>query len=536
MEKRVKWLAAAFAVLLGLLACRVAYIQILGHKDLTAAAEIQQQITLEGADTRGVIYDRNGTPIAGEQQEYIFIIEKSKCDGETLNALQSVDAEEVANENNGYRVFTSRKYSKEAAQRLITNSDAYIMEAGRRYRQNQPAVHIVGYVNEKDSSGASGLELMYDEELSMLNKKVSAVADVQGHLIQGYGLRVSSEADKDQYFSSGITTTLDLGLQLAVEESLKGTSKNAAAVVLDCKNGEILAAASTPKYDPTDIGAYIDSSSGELINKVTQGEYPPGSVFKIAVAAAALQNGISEASTFVCKGYEEINGHRIECETGGSEGHGNIDLKEAFAESCNCAFIQLAQLTGSGPVIETARSLGLGTVVLERYPDEKSGNLMTSQQSEGAGIANLAIGQGETLTTPLQIAQMTAIIANGGNHSGVKVIKNNSKEVKEKRVIKEETAAIIREMMGLTVEEGTGSGMKLKTSAGAKTGSAESSQNGIQVVHGWITGFVPAEKPEYVITVFVEDGRSGRSSAAPLFAEIEGYLSTANMIGYEIGL
>lgn len=534
MEKRWRVLWAVFLVMMGLLACRAAYIQLAGHEDLTAAAKTQQQITLEGADTRGIIYDRNGTPIVGAHKEYIYIIEKENYDGETQNALNSVYAEEVPNEGSDYKVFTSALYSKTVGERLIRNSEAYILEADRRYSDDQSAVHIIGYVNPKDKSGASGLELMYDDQLSLLNRKVSAVADVQGKLLQGYGLTVTTSADDDLFVKDGITTTLELGLQKKAEQVLSECANDGAVVVTDCSTGQIMAAASTPVFDPSDIETYIDSDGGELINKITQGEYPPGSIFKIVVAAAALEAGYDPDMTFFCSGSETVNGHTVKCNTGGESGHGQITLEQAFAYSCNCAFVQLGQKTGAAAVIEMAEKLGLGETVLDGYPGEKTGNLMTLEQSGGAAIANLSIGQGETLVTPLQIAHLTATIANGGVDTETSLIMNN--ELSEGvRCMSEETAEELQKFMEATVEYGTGSGMEISVSAGAKTGSAESTQSGSDVIHGWMTGYIPADDPEYVITVFMEDGKSGRTSAGPVFAEIAEYINEKNMLENEIG-
>lgn len=519
-----------FTVVMGLLAVRVAYIQIAGHEDLSAAADMQQKIVLDGADARGAIYDRNGTPIVGGYQEYIYVIPAVKFDGETQRALNEVDAVEVVNQDTGYKVFASQDYDEQAGRCLLNNSDAYIMKAARRYCSNQPAVHMMGYVNSKDCSGVSGLELMYEDELNSYNKKVMAPADVSGKLLKGYGLSVETASDKDPYIKKGITTTLDLGLQKKVEQILSDCQNDGAVAVLKADSGEIMAAASTPVFDPTCVKEYIGSENGELINKVVQGTYPPGSVFKIVVAAAALEAGIKPNRIFNCSGRENIKGQIVKCETGGEKGHGMISFKKAFADSCNCAFIQLGQMIGADAIINMADRLGLGGTVLNDFPEEQAGNIMSLQESKGAAIANLAIGQGQTMTTPIQIASMTATIANGGKNPGVKIV---SGEQNEEDILASDIVNELQNMMKETVVSGTAGGLELRVSAGAKTGSAESVQNGHEVIHGWITGFVPADNPEYVITVFVENGRSGRSSAGPLFAETANYLYESGIIGNE---
>lgn len=536
MEKRIRILTVCFFTLIGVLVLRLGYIQIAGNGDLKEAAERQQEIVLEGADTRGMIYDRNGTPVAGGNKEFVYIIKSDDCDGETQNALNKVDAEEIQGENHDYRVFVSDRYDKSVGERLINNSGAYIMLANRRYKENQPAAHLVGYVNPKDKSGASGLELMYDEELSMLDRKVSAVADVQGTLLQGYGLMVASAADEDDYVKEGITTTLDLGIQKKAEEALSECGNDGAVVVTKCSTGEIVAAASTPVFDPTDIEPYMASDTGELINKVTQGEYPPGSIFKLVVAAAALEAGCDPDMRFVCSGAETVNGHSVSCQTGGEQGHGEVTLEEAMAYSCNSAFIQLGQRTGAESIIDMAEKLGFGSVVLEGYPGEKDGNLMTVRQSSGAAIANLSIGQGETLVTPLQVANLISIIANNGVDCGLSVVMENTEDIEGNRYLSPGTVNALQRMMNAVAEYGTASELDLTVSAGCKTGSAESIQGGEAVVHGWMAGYFPAENPEYTVTVFVENGRSGKGSAGPVFAEITEYIYDKGILESEMGV
>lgn len=342
--------------------------------------------------------------------------------------------------------------------------------------------------------------------------------------MQGRGLVVSTAMDQDAYVKKGVVTTLDAGLQGAVEDILRGSGKNGAIVVLKSDTGEIVASASTPVFDPNRVSEYMNSDKNELVNKVTQGTYPPGSVFKIVLAAAAMEQGISPDKTFVCKGYETINGKQIKCKTGGEQGHGTITLRDALAQSCNSAFIQLGQELGAETIIGTAEKMGLGQIPIRDYPGQKTGNLMTAQQSQGAAIANLSIGQGETLATPLQIARMTNIIANGGVDSGVHILLEDGDKTEE-TVISPAAAEAVRQMMEKTMTEGSGKSLTADVAMAGKTGSAESNIGGRETVHGWMTGFVPAQDPEYTITVFVESGESGSQSAGPLFAQVAQYLS-----------
>jgi peptidoglycan glycosyltransferase/penicillin-binding protein 2 len=290
--------------------------------------------------------------------------------------------------------------------------------------------------------------------------------------------------------------------------------------------------AAAPSYDPARVEEYLDSSNEELLNKATQSLYPPGSIFKIIVAAAALESGAAtEESTFYCNGYEEIGGVRINCSS--EEGHGEISLRDAFAKSCNSAFIQIGTQLGGEAIREMAASFGVGRQVFQGEIEEKSGLLPEPRDVQGAGIGNLSIGQGKLLITPAQAARITAIIASGGLDRGLTLVKGTMEGGKtkylrkppERRVVSRKTADGIKALMIDAVDYGTANNLNIPgTVVAGKTGSAEAAYRGEMVVHGWFTGFFPAEAPRYVVTVFVEQGGSGRSSAVPLFRQMAEYL------------
>jgi len=556
--KNLKRLVIIVGVLFFALTMRLAYIQLIGGEDLAAATRMQSLIALEGSNTRGIIYDRNGVPLVADNRNYIYIIKEDDFNDDARSLLDALNAEPVSDENEGYYVYSSENYDKQFGSRLIRQNDAYIVQASERYSDGQSAEHLIGYINEHDKSGAAGLEFMYDKELSGLNRQVYAVADVAGNILPGRGLVLTSDDKKDSSVKSGIRTSLDKELQMAVEDIIADEEKDCAVAVLDCRSGGIAAMSCTPGFDPDDVNMYLQGEGDELLNKVTQGEYAPGSIFKIVVAAAALENGIDINKSFNCDGAAEVGNLVIGCETGGDYGHGSIDFKSAFADSCNSFFIQLGQEIGAEKIIETAKKFGLGKTVLDGYPHESRGHLMTSGESSGDAIGNLSIGQGENLVTPLQVAAMTNIIANGGIDKGVHILA--SEEAGDERVISEKTAEIIGMMMEAVSTEGTASGLEFggqayagrldlgefgegestagslsagESAAGAnprpaaavKTGTAEyGTDDGAGRTHAWITGFTPCVEPEYTITVFVEDGVSGSGSAGPVLEKIIRYL------------
>lgn len=532
---RLKKVMAFIAALFLALTLRIGWIQTAGHDDLAAAVRSQSLISLEGGNTRGVLYDYSGKPLVADQLRFVYIIRKNQFDYQVGKVMKRLGASQVHGENEGYYVYSSEHYDKKLGKWLITEHQAYVLQASARYGSRQTAANLIGYINDQDASGACGLELMMDDELSLLNRHMYAAADVKGNLIPGRGLilakdrQTSASAAKDNgaAASGGVRTTLDKELQSSVEDILNQENRNCAVVVLRADDGGIAAMACTPTFDPNQIGKYLESGKDELVNKATQGAYAPGSVFKIVVAAAALESGVSAGQQFECRGSVSVGNLNIKCETGGETGHGIINMEEAFAHSCNSYFVQLGQKIGSDAIIETAQKFQLGKAVFEGYPQESRGHLMSREEWQGAAIGNLSIGQGETLVTPIQVARMTGIIASSGADHEISVRARHRDD--SHQVISADTANQIRRMMERVTTEGTGAGLSMidrngSPKAAVKTGTVEYQDGGEVKTHAWITGYTPCREPEYIITVFVENGDSGSSSAGPIFRKIIEYL------------
>lgn len=527
MAKNLKIVVLVWAVFMLLLICRLVYIQLVGGSELAEAVRGQSLISLEGGNTRGIIYDRNGAPLVADSKRYVYIIKDDYFNYQTAKILKKAGAREIGGNNRGYYVYSSEKYSKTEGKKLIEKYKAYILEASARYSDNQIASNFIGYVNKKDSSGAAGLELMFDKELSGLNRRIYAAADVKGNILPGRGLIITSDRQKDSSVGRGIRTSLDKELQRAVEDIIKGSGRECSVVVLDAGTGGIAAIASSSGFDPNNVEEYINGGGNQLLNKAAQGQYAPGSVFKIVVAAAALEDGITTDKTFFCPGNVSIGNITIGCETGGAGGHGTINMEDAFAVSCNSYFVMLGQELGSEKIIAMAKKLGLGQKTITGYPQESAGRIMTAEESYGAGMGNLSIGQGQTLVTPIQIAHMTSIIASGGMDFGVHILMEEA--LSHNQVVKGETAGKLMDMMKKVTQYGTASSMGIKDGNGipmssVKTGTAEYGMKTEGKTNGWVTGYAPCAEPEYIITVLAEDSSSGASGAGPVYKAILDYL------------
>ena len=498
MKKRIKILAVAFSVCLAALAVRAEYIQVEGHKDLGDAARMQQTLKINGTDTRSIIYDRNGARITDASTNYVYIIKRSRLDMKARQLLEAADAVEGDKTNDTYAIYHTENKNQNIRESLEKNYNAYVIEAGSRYSANQPAAHLLGYLS--GNKGAAGLEDRYQSRLYSEDNSTFVYTDGEGNILKGESPYVS-------YAEDAFLTTIDIQIQKTTEKILKNCEYNSAAVVLETETGNILAMASTPDYSPQQIENFLESNSGCLINKALQG-YPPGSVFKIVTAAAALEAGAdTDEMKFYCGGEESFGDVKIKC----TAAHGRLNLTEAFAKSCNCAFIQLGQVAGYEAVRDMAQKMGTGTKVLG-FKEEAAGRITAEQEAAGAGIANMSIGQGTLLVSPVQAARITNIIANGGIDTGIHII---SEKQEKSRIISEKTADEITEMMKAVTEYGTGAGSSTLLCAG-KTGSAEAGS----MIHGWFTGFFPYDEPEYTITVFCEDGKSGGNSSLKVFDQI----------------
>lgn len=519
-RKRVVTLFLITAVALTALCGRLYYIQIVCGDALAAGAQGQQAIQVYSQDRRGVIYDRNMIPLTDSCQCYYYLIEKSRIDQDFQQLMERTGGCQAGSMGEKYVVYKLERFSRILNQRLVSEYGAYAFCCGTRYDDRQTAAHLIGYT-DADGVGQSGLEKLYQYRLSAAPAALSLTGNGAGQPVLGLGLS-QSQGEGASLQPSSLVTTIDKALQEKVEEILHEKNITGAAVVLDTATGQVLAMASTPAFDPNQLDGYLSSDQGELMNKAIQGQYPPGSVFKIAVAAAALESGLADQEfTFTCTGSVQVNGVKMVCE-GKEKGHGKLNMEQAFACSCNCYFAKLAEKVGAENILEMARRLGLGQQALDGFPGEEAGAFPAEEDCAYSGLANLAVGQGSLLVTPIQIAKMTNIIAAGGiSHRTDVVMSQESSEDEGTRTVTAKTAAAVAEMMKEVCLTGTGSGNQAHVSIAGKTGSAEA---GGDVVHGWFTGFFPAEHPRFTVTVFAEDGKTGSGSALPVFEEIVNWL------------
>lgn len=526
----------SFVLMLG----RLGYFQIAQKDELIQQVTQQREMDTPLKALRGTIYDRNMIPFTEREDEFYIIATPDLFQDE-------IEVVTKLSQFTGYSVayiqdkLTQQKTvifdvkngtSKGVLEKELNDSGIQVVELKKRYDEKSLARHVIGYINRIDGSGSAGIEKAFNHYLDTQKiQAISTIGDAVKRSIPGLGYKITNDFTSEEIL--GVRLTLDYHIQSIVEEVLDEQMRSGAVIVTDVNNGDILALASRPNYLQDHIRYYMDSEGTELLNKAFCA-YDVGSAFKIVVSAAALEKNIVELEhMFHCTGKIEVDGKDFTCHR--LEGHGEINLMQGFAYSCNPIFIDIGLKLGYDSIIHMAKRFGFGMPIeLYQGQEQQAGNLPEKQYVSPREIANSSIGQGEILATPLQVVDMVTTIANNGvrkklnlidgivDHRGnmIESIRNQDST----NVIDVDIAKKIRRMMEEVTISGTGTVAMLEEygGAGAKTGSAETGWmvDGKTKVHAWFVGYFPAHQPKYAMTVFVEDGRQGGSAAGPIFRDV----------------
>ena len=400
----------------------------------------------------------------------------------------------------------------------LTLAETIVKEDGteeRNYPYGNLFSHIIGY----STNGKMGVEKLANFHLLKSHVSMEEKVDV--------------ELSEAKYEGDNVITTLNVNLQQVALEGLAWYE--GAVVVMEPSTGKILAMVSKPNFDPNLVEEeweYLiseDNTSTVLLNRATQGLYPPGSTFKIVTTLAYMrQNVENKTYAFVCSGKLAAGGSVIHCYK--NRNHGSIDLEESFAESCNSSFASIGLSLDKEGFLSVCNRLLFNQELPTQLVYSKSSFQLTSDADE-ATVMQSAIGQGTTLVTPFHMALLTSAIANNGtlmtpyvidrveNHLG-NVVKTYEPSVYSQLMTYDE-AAELQTYMRAVVEEGTGTKLKSKNyTASGKTGSAEFSSNA-DACHSWFVGFAHQEgKNDIAVAVLVEEAGSGSSVAVPIAKKI----------------
>lgn len=370
--------------------------------------------------------------------------------------------------------------------------------------------HVIGY----SARGKTGLEALGN--FYLLTSHIHPISQI----------RAALGGEKNP--GDSVITTLDVELQQAASDALG--DRKGAVVALEPDTGRVLAMVSKPGFDPNTISEFweeitsVPNDQALLVNRATQGLYPPGSTFKILTLLEYIREHPDDYGQFRfdCDGSFEYGDYTIRCYHGNA--HGSQTLEEAFANSCNGAFASMGLGIRPEGLAATAREF----LFNEEQPVALAYSKSRFVMEAGAGdweILQTSIGQGMTQITPMHCGMITAAIANKGVLMApffIERVENVFGETVKTfepsvwgNLMSGEEAAFLGEMMRKVVTEGTGSALRTESyTAAGKTGSAEFETG--KETHAWFTGFAPAEDPAVVVTVIVEEGGSGGQTAAPI--------------------
>ncbi|MEM9797497.1 MAG: penicillin-binding protein 2 [Pseudomonadota bacterium] len=574
----------------GLLLARMNHLQVDQADEFLLLAEENRIKVRLLAPARGLIYDRHGTLIAGNEQIYRVSMIREDADdvGRVIANLRSLVKLDESQLQRALREMDRRPHqSVTLADRLswedlstialnVPTLPGITPEVGlsRVYPLGQDYSHVIGYVGRVSERDLENAEAQGDLDPLLQTPqfqigKIGAERRLEGTLRGKAGLRrveqnaagrIMRELGRTEGQSGqDVQLTIDAGLQNFTQVRLG--QESASAVVLDVRNGDLLAAVSSPSYDPNlfvhgisvpDYAVLRDNDHRPLHNKIVQGLYPPGSTFKMVTLLAALEAGVvSPGETVYCPGHMTVSGRRFHCWKRG--GHGWVDLNKSLQQSCDVYYYELAQRTGIDNMAAMARKLGLGmshdlemTSISEGLIPDRAWKRARHDEIWHVGDSlNASIGQGFVLTSPLQLAVMTARIASGlevrprlvrsidgvAQESGVKApldiprswLDWTRKAMYDVVNSRRGTARRSRFEMGEIVWAGKTGTSQVRNITAAERARGVFRNEDLpweRRDHALFVGFAPYDDPRYAISVVVEHGGGGSRAAAPVARDI----------------
>lgn len=571
IRKRMRWILTIGAMLLLLLAFRIAWIQFAQGGELQAMAYDQQALNRNVNPKRGTIYDATGRNILAVSSTVQTVTvnpvnikeeEKEKV-AQKLSGLFELDYEKVLRKvkKRSSIETIAKKVEKEKTDELRRWMDENHIEVGinidedtkRYYPYNSLAAQVIGFCGS-DNQGLDGIEAKYDAELKGKVGRIEKITDAKGGEIGDTGEEYVAAID-----GNDLILSIDMTIQSIAEKYLKNAcidnkcTDGGNIVIMNPSTGDILAMATYPDYnlntpyEPNtedlkniwnEISVEEKTKSLQSIwrNKAIADTYEPGSTFKTITSSAALEEKITtpdKQGEFCCTGGIEIAGVRIKCWRY-YRPHGSESLREALMNSCNPVFIGLGQKVGKEKYYQYLEKFGFLDKTGIDLPGEAKGIFLAENKVGPVELATISFGQ-RFEVTPLQMVTAVSSIANGGMHVKPRIVKaiinqetQERKEVeilKDKRVISEETANNVLSMMESVVSEGTGKNAQVKGyRVGGKTGTSEDGVNTGKYVTSFL-GVAPISSPEVVILVTLynptgEGGHQGGGVAAPVGGQI----------------
>lgn len=497
-------------------------------KNYAEVVENQSKYTISVAKSRGIIYDCSGKPLTNTSNKILAVCMPTQKAFAVLekNYVGKLDAEALIKEGKPFTVEVSM---------AIECEDINYFTISKRYSENQLCQSLIGYV-DGSGNGVCGIEKAMNGTLSENNGEISLTytSDAAGRAIIGGTKEISDTYTETE---SGIALTIDSTIQAMAEKAAEKI-KSGAVVVMSVKDAKIRAIVSKPGYNANLLDEALAADDSPLVDR-SLSAFSPGSVFKLVLAEAALNNGMDYRENYNCTGSTTTDGLTFTCY--GGKKHGEVNLHTALQKSCNCYFINLSKRIPIQSMLETALNLGLGTET--KICDNLSGASGTipdaSALENSRALSNFAIGQGDVAVTPVQMAGLVGAIANEGIYTVPTVYEGDVNEEGKITGQNENTGGVsvmeasvalrLRNYMQSVVKYGTGmDAYSDDYVAGAKTGTAETGvyENGKQLLNYWYCGFVGrTQQPEYVIIAMSDRTQEGENMTAETFAEIAAKLT-----------
>ncbi|MCY3985748.1 MAG: penicillin-binding protein 2 [Candidatus Dadabacteria bacterium] len=565
------------AVFFIIFSARLFYLQIYKGEEYRIFSEKNVLRMLELPAPRGRIFDRNGEKILYNKPSFnlkVFPkeITNSESLAEKLAEILDIPEKElreklrkIASLESFHPITIAKDISREELfliEKNVQALESIFIELGHKrfYPHGEAAAVLLGYtgladtkevntlhkINPRDEVGKMGVEKVFDSELRGTNGLNYIAVNAHGKTISAALANIMlTLRNKEVISGKDIHLTIDAQLQTTADDALgeeKGT-----IVVMDVKNGEILAMASRPSYNSEHIWKKLSPEQENkkrekyfsFFNRSIQGTYPPGSVLKIVTAFALLEEKTADPKSSVyCPGYYFINKKRFNCWR--KEGHGFVNLHKAVVESCDVYFYERSLKLGVDKLHSYLKKFGLGEKTGIVLPEKKGINPSTAWKRKylkepwykGETII-MAIGQGYVTATPLQINLMTAVVANGGTIVRPKIRKTDKTTLSAitgtVKSFDQKSLDFLKKALydAVNSERGTGIYARSKiVSVSGKTGTAqvvsakfESTKKRFQD-HAWFTAYAPSDSPEISVTVLVENGGSGGVVAAPMAKKV----------------
>ena len=576
LSSKFKWCTLVLVITMTVLLIRLWDLQIMRGSEMRKLSE-QNRIRVKKIPApRGIIYDRTGKVLADTRPSFNIYLtpEDIKDFSQSVDGLARLlnwDREDVIEKMKAASGMPPSfpikiksdipmdEVARVEAHRVYIPGVSIQIEPKRNYPYGASLAHVLGYVSEisdeelknkkkhKDYSpgdyiGKYGLERSYENELRGVDGEKRVEVDAIGREVRTLDII-------DPIPGHSLHLNLDLELQLTADKALE--TRKGAAVAVNPKTGGVLVLASRPGFDPNKFASGIIKQDWQKIaldkahplqNRAIQGGYPPGSTFKVLVAMKALDLGvINERTTFGCGGGFAYGNRVFKCWKKG--GHGSVAVHRAIVESCDVFFYNVGLRVGVDRIHELADIVGLGRVTGIDLPNEQKGLIPSTEWKkkrynqpwyEGETVS-VSIGQGAVWLTPVQLAQLSAFVANDGKNfkpqivnrivsTEGKVVKTFEPVVNADPKLKKGVIQIVKDGMRGVVNEpgGTAGRSRLQNVAmSGKTGTAQAGSEKVKLGdHAWFIAYAPAEDASIAMAVLVEHGGHGASAAAPVAKDI----------------